>query len=295
MDNSTVVIILTLSHRLRKSMTTLANENSDWMILSHCLLEWSVQQFVSRKPVELIPIFKDLYERFLKEHEEEFFKVRMGYGLQKAEWKDDTVWLHFANRDPKHFPDWTIINGLKIPDVNDKTIEGVVVYHPKDSAVYYSEVSRMPRHAVVQTEEFLRLGIHSSKVLQNAFDATPINLLASRFLLVNDHEKCWAVSKGFSMWWKDTRQGYPTVTEDQSDDYGQERKTKPVWRDKFAESRQKPKSKNPNNPDYKRRVKVGKKEYQNAFKCSQGESIQPREVYARCYSKRPEWAEWNFI
>ncbi|QQV92087.1 hypothetical protein MOC16_gp367 [Klebsiella phage vB_KpM_FBKp24] len=295
MTDSTTIIILTLSQRLRKMISAFSDENKDWEILGHCLLEWSAQQFVSRNEVKLTAEFFELYQVFLDTFKEQLTKVTLGFNLQKAEWKENELWLHFANRQGKHFPNWNHIGLIKIPDVKDKTIEGVVIFHPKDSNVYYSEVSRMPRHAVVQTEEFLRMGIHSSKVLQTAFDLTPIKRLASRFLSCHYPNQNWDVSKGFSVWWKETRQGFPVVIEERSDDYGPDRKVKSHWKDKYNESRQANNSQSKNNPNYRRRVKAGKNEYANAFKCSQGENIQPKEVYARCYSKRPEWEDWSFI
>lgn len=295
MADSTMIIILTLSQRLRKMMTSFSNENKDWEVLSHCLFEWSAQQFVSRNEVTLSTELLELYHAFVDTFKDQLTKVASGFNLQKAEWKENELWLHFADRSGKHFPDWNNISLIKIPDVKDKTVEGVVIFHPKDSNVYYSEVSRMPRHAVVQAEEFLRMGIHSSKVLQRAFDLTPIKKLASRFLSCQNPNQNWDVSKGFSIWWKDSRQGFPTVIEEGSDDYGPERRVKTQWKDKYNESRQANKAQTKNNPNYHRRVKAGKNEYANPFKCSQGEKIQPREVYARCYSKRPEWEDWSFI
>jgi hypothetical protein len=291
MESSNTILVLTLSHRLQQEMKLLTDENDDWAVIPRCLLEWSAQQKVAGNEVKVEEIFQDLHNRFVTEYEEELKKVHPDHNLQKAEWKGKELWLYFANQHGKNFPDWTKVNGIKIPDTKDKTIEGVVLFHPKDSSVYYSEVSRMPRHAVVQAEEFLRMGIHSSKALQRAFENTPIKRLASRFLLSLNPEFNWAISKGFASWWKDTRQGFPSVVEERTDDYGQERQTKPQWRDRVKEARQKSKS----NPDFKRRVKAGKNEYQNAYKCSVGENIQAREVYARCYSKRPEWEDWSFI
>lgn len=290
MENSTSVIVLTLSHRLRSLMTQLTEENTDWVLLPQCAAEWFLQQMVSRKTPQIPEIFNSLFAALQENYSDSLSTVASHLTMQKAEWKYDELWLQFSDRHGKNFPNWENVSLLSIPDKSDREKEGVVILHPKDSDLYYAEVTRMPRHAVVQAEEFLRLGIHSSKKLQRAFEQTPIKRLASRFITLDKPEHCWAFSKTFAYWWKDTCQGYPTRVDNENDDYGPEKKKSSHWKDKTKSQQGKG-----DVPNYARRVKAGKREYTNPNKCGRGERIETREVYSRIFSKLDKWKDWYFL
>lgn len=292
MEHSTSVIILTLSHRLRQLIDTLTENNASWKVLPESLIEWIIQKSIHREEIALSETFQEIYQTVLRDFAEYFDRFDRHDNIQKVEWKGNELWVHTSSYSGKNFPDWSKIEKISIPDVKDRDVEGVVIFNPKGEKVYYSDVTRMPKHATVQVSDFLKLGVHTSPVLQKAYDNTEEKRIESRFLWLKDPSDSWAISKTFSYWWKDTRQGYPTVVTRDEDSYGGEKQSRSQWKDK---TKRKGSGNQTDTPNYAKRVRAGKREYTNPFKCGRGEHIETREVYARIFSKLDKWKDWHFV